>query len=81
MLDALCKDTAFLTRETVINASEYNTKKRKTNKIKQIMKVQGIAHRTLFPDSLTEKYYKFYRQERIKLEKSTNYRQTYHDTY
>ena len=45
------------------------------------MKVQGIAHRTLFPDSLTEKYYKFYRQERIKLEKSTNYRQTYHDTY
>lgn len=69
---------------TVINASEYNTKNRKTNKIKQIMKVQGIAHRTLFPDSLTEnreKYHKFYRQERIKLEKTTNYRQTYHDTY
>lgn len=65
----------------VINASEYNTKNRKTNKIKQIMKVQGIAHRTLFPVSLTEKYHKFYRQERIKLEKSTNYRQTYHDTY
>lgn len=62
----------------VINASEYNAKNRKTNKIKQIMKVQGIAHRTLFPDSLTEKYHKFYR---IKLEKSTNYRQTYHDTY
>lgn len=66
---------------TVINASEYNTKNRKKKKIKQIMEVQGIAHRTLFPDSLTEKYHKFYRQERIKLEKSTNYRQTYHDTY
>lgn len=40
---------------TVINASEYNTKYRKTNKIKQIMKVQRMAIRTLFPESLTKK--------------------------